>query len=155
MKKRDMVKSFPLIFIIISITMACSFFGYSLQRDQGTPSVPPTIPPVPIAESPLPPIVIETSTPEPATVAPTTAIPPTETVEPTVTPTPTIAHLEIPADKPPVGGLVYDVTSKDTAPELRAPYGDSYQINRLERPFLQNMKYVPDLDIVYLSGFLG
>jgi hypothetical protein len=29
-----------------------------------------------------------------------------------------------------------------------APYGDSYDINRLERPFLQDMSYVPDLDIV-------
>lgn len=50
---------------------------------------------------------------------------------------------------PPSSGLlVYDVESSGTAPERRAPYGDSYKINRLERPFLQDMTYVPDLDIV-------
>lgn len=148
MKKRDILKSFPVILLLITITMACSFLGYSLQRNQEVPSKPPTIPPIPIVESPLPQLASNTSTPEPPTLAPTTAVPPTATEEPTITPTPTITHLEVPADKPPAGGLVYDVISKDTAPELRAPYGDSYQINRLERPFLQNMKYVPDLDIV-------
>jgi hypothetical protein len=44
--------------------------------------------------------------------------------------------------------LVYDVESSGTGPEKRAPYGDSYKINRLERPFLQDMTYVRDLDIV-------
>jgi hypothetical protein len=29
-----------------------------------------------------------------------------------------------------------------------APYGDSYNVNLLERPFLQDMEYTPDLDIV-------
>jgi hypothetical protein len=45
------------------------------------------------------------------------------------------------------GKLVYDVESAGTAPELRAPYGDSYDMNRLERPFMQEMVYIPDLDI--------
>jgi hypothetical protein len=46
-----------------------------------------------------------------------------------------------------MGKLVHDVTSVDTAAEKRAPYGDSYQINLFERPFLQDMTYVADLDI--------
>ncbi len=46
------------------------------------------------------------------------------------------------------GKVVYDVESQGTAPEKRAPYGDSHRINILERPFLQDMTYVPDLDIV-------
>jgi hypothetical protein len=46
------------------------------------------------------------------------------------------------------GSLVYDVDSSGTAPEKRAPYGDSYDINRLERPFLADMTYVSDMDIV-------
>ncbi|RME90150.1 MAG: hypothetical protein D6770_03110 [Anaerolineae bacterium] len=46
-------------------------------------------------------------------------------------------------------GIAYDVDSKDTAPEHRAPYGDSYKLNRFERPFTrQAMDYLPDLDIV-------
>jgi hypothetical protein len=36
----------------------------------------------------------------------------------------------------------------DTAAEKRAPYGDSYDINRFERPFLQDMTYISDLDII-------
>src|SRR5688572_24526940 len=42
------------------------------------------------------------------------------------------------------GKLIYDVESSGVA----APYGDSYKINRFERPFRQNMIYVSDLDIV-------
>lgn len=44
-----------------------------------------------------------------------------------------------------------DVTSRDTAPEQRAPYGDSYDINRLERPFTAEMTYLPDIDIASFS----
>jgi hypothetical protein len=49
--------------------------------------------------------------------------------------------------EPPAGKVVYDVESAGTAPEKRAPYGDSYEWNRLERPFSQDMSYVSDLDI--------
>jgi hypothetical protein len=63
-----------------------------------------------------------------------------------------VSHKSAPS-LPSTGKLVYDVESQCTSAELRAPYGDSYKINRLERPFLQNMSYVPDLDIVtYLVG---
>jgi hypothetical protein len=64
------------------------------------------------------------------------------------TPTVAIAHVVVPAETVPDGKMVYDVESSGTAPEKRAPYGDSYDINRLERPFLQDMTYVQDLDIV-------
>lgn len=64
-----------------------------------------------------------------------------------------VAHLMRPAELAVTGDTVYDVESAGTAPESRAPYGDSYQINRLERPFLQNMTYVPDLDLsTYMVG---
>jgi hypothetical protein len=46
------------------------------------------------------------------------------------------------------GRPVYDVDSSTTAAEKRAPYGDSYNLNRFERPFLQDMTYNPNLDIV-------
>ncbi|MGB8980344.1 MAG: hypothetical protein WCC12_00560 [Anaerolineales bacterium] len=62
------------------------------------------------------------------------------------TPTAAPAHVMVPAD-PRGGQLVYDVQSAGTAPERRAPYGDSYEWNRLERPFLQDMTYLSDLDI--------
>jgi len=60
-------------------------------------------------------------------------------------------HILFPSTSPSTGGVIYDVFSKDTAPEKRAPYGDSYDINRFERPFMQDMTYVSDMDIVTFS----
>ncbi len=62
--------------------------------------------------------------------------------------TPAIVHVSQPANNVSSATLVYDVESSGTAPEKRAPYGDSYDINRLERPFSQDMTYIRDLDIV-------
>ena len=61
---------------------------------------------------------------------------------------PSVVHIAFPETSPPSGGIIYDVVSHGTANENRAPYGDSYKINRLERPFTQDMTYIPDLDIV-------
>jgi hypothetical protein len=58
-----------------------------------------------------------------------------------------VQHLISPSTDVSAGGVVFDVESSGTGPEKRAPYGDSYDINLLERPFLQDMTYIPDLDI--------
>jgi hypothetical protein len=55
-------------------------------------------------------------------------------------------HVIFPASAP-ASKVFYDAESSGTAPEKRAPYGDSYDISRLERPFLQDMTYIPDLDV--------
>lgn len=47
--------------------------------------------------------------------------------------------------------IVDDVESSGTGPEGRAPYGDSYKLNRFERPFTQDMTYVADMDIYRFS----
>lgn len=66
-------------------------------------------------------------------------------------PVPTaIEHHDIPISAPDAKPYP-DVTSVDTASEQRAPYGDSYENNRLERPFTQDMTYIPDLDISAFS----
>ena len=83
-------------------------------------------------------------TPSLETVVPTeTEAPPTEAA-----PTegiPVTGHLMTPADAIPRRvTLTYDVESAGTS----APYGDSYRINRFERPFEGDMTYVPDLDIL-------
>ncbi|MDQ2692027.1 MAG: hypothetical protein M3Y68_08365 [Chloroflexota bacterium] len=58
---------------------------------------------------------------------------------------PVTGHLMTPADVIPQRvALTYDVESAGTS----APYGDSYRINRFERPFEQDMTYVPELDIL-------
>jgi len=87
----------------------------------------------------------------PGASAPTeTAPPPTDapvsTSEAPPAETPGVQHQNVPVSAP--DGRPYpDVISADTAPEKRAPYGDSYDLNRFERPFLQDMTYIPDLDI--------
>ncbi len=67
---------------------------------------------------------------------------------PTATFTPVITHVDFPINEVKLGALVFDVESSGTAPEKRAPYGDSYDIYRMERPFTQDMTYIPDMDIV-------
>ena len=67
---------------------------------------------------------------------------------PTAVPAPIITHVNFPGTSVSLGQVVYDVESSGTAPEKRAPYGDNYDIYRIERPFMQNMDYIPDMDIV-------
>jgi hypothetical protein len=75
----------------------------------------------------------------------------TATPLPTHTATAAIVHILAPASEGKSGVPIFDVESSVTAAEKRAPYGDSYDINRLERPFLQDMTYIPDLDIETFS----
>lgn len=58
-----------------------------------------------------------------------------------------VSHLLLPVEISDYGILNYDVESSGTGPQKRAPFGDSYRMNLLERPFDQDMNYIPDLDI--------
>ena len=70
---------------------------------------------------------------------------PTETESTGTETIPVTGHLLRPADNLPTSvKLTYDVESAGTS----APYGDSYRINRFERPFRQDMTYIPALDIL-------
>jgi hypothetical protein len=112
---------FPIALILI-VSMACNMPFFNPPQTEATPAVPP-----------VPPVVASTN-------APTSPVP---------TDTPKVLHIVKPSDTAPAGGtLIYDVESSGTAAEKRAPYGDSYSIDRLERPFQQDMTYIPDLDIV-------
>jgi hypothetical protein len=122
-------KLIPIISSIALFALACTIPFFASSPPEAVPTSAPISSPIPtvfIAESNLP-----------------TLIPPTST--------PSVVHILYPVTSPPSGGIVYDVVSQDTAPEKRAPYGDSYNINRLERPFQQDMTYVPDMDIVTFS----
>lgn len=82
------------------------------------------------------------------TPIPTVGVP-ADTAIPAATLTPGIIHTVFPADNQTAGVFIYDVDSRGTAPENRAPYGDSYKLNRFERPFTQTaMNYLPDVDIL-------
>lgn len=118
----------PMLVLTLVIILACNM-------PSGTPpSAPPPTVQQDISMTLPPPTFTPIFSTETATVIP-------------FTPTPPINHLTRPSDNPPNGLLVYDIISADTAHEKRAPYGDSYNINRLERPFQQDMTYLPDLDI--------
>jgi len=119
---------FTLFAIIMVTILACN-----LPLLSQTPPTPTSSPPPPTLPSAT------------ATVFAAESNLPTEVP---ATNTPEITHVLFPGTSPGTGGIVYDVFSRDTAPEKRAPYGDSYDINRLERPFKQDMSYVPDMDIV-------
>lgn len=123
-----------LIAIILIVGLACNLPGIVNQQD--APQV---------------------QTEAPVQLEPTLAAPqPTETLFsgdsnlpaiPTGTSTPVITHVDFPIDSVNLGVIIYDVESSGTAPEKRAPYGDSYDIYRMERPFTQEMDYIPDMDI--------
>src|SRR5574341_2125805 len=113
-------KLYPLLFITVLLVAALSCnLPSNAPASQSNPSSTSLAPIVPPA-------------PESSSAAPAAAI----------------THLMKPSESASASGkLVYDVDSSGTGSEGRAPYGDSYSINRFERPFLQNMTYVPDLDI--------
>ena len=127
----------PVVFLfatILIIGLACSLPGVGLQTA-------PTATHQQVVQ-----VVEATATPPP----------PTETLFsgesnlpelPTATNTPVITHIDYPVNSVDLGAIVYDVESSGTAPEKRAPYGDSYDIYRMERPFTQDMTYIPDMDI--------
>jgi hypothetical protein len=90
-----------------------------------------------------------------AVEAPTENVP-TWVVLPTLTATKAIATEVVPVTghlmKPSVAVPGSVKTMEDVvSSESGAPYGDSYKLNRFERPFLQNMTYVADLDISNFS----
>lgn len=127
MKKNHSI--IALCLILIFVVLACNLPN---PQDTGPAAIPPTSTPLPPSATPAM-LATATETPSP------TPEPPTPTKE--------IFHSLIPSSSIKMGKLILDVVSADTAAEKRAPYGDSYDINRFERPFLQDMTYVADLDI--------
>lgn len=130
MKKNNSKFLFSLV--LVFIVLACNLPN---PQGEGPAVLPPTGTPnlesaSPTAET----LATATETPSPSPE------PPTPTVE--------VLHSLVPSTSVKAGTLINDVVSVDTAQQKRAPYGDSYDINRLERPFMQDMTYVPDLDIV-------
>ena len=119
--------------VLLLAALACSLPGFARN-----PTEQPT--PQPITETPA---ATETAAPPPSPTA-TAAPSPTEELP---TATPKVSHVLVPPDSVKLGKLIYDVVCVDTATEQRAPYGDSYDINLFERPFAQDMTYLPDVDI--------
>jgi len=134
---RTLRKEIPVWGVITLVILACTLpvqFS-NTQSPEGT-TAPAIEFPVESTQAPT----TEIAAPPDTVVTDAPSAPPAEAVA-------TITHLMTPAMEVPTGGIVYDVVSKDTAPEKRAPYGDSYQINRFERPFDNQMLYNPNLDI--------
>ena len=115
----------------------CVVAGFALYRNfSARPAATPRLDNVSLVETVTPSVPEATKPPKPTAVS-----------SPTIESVIKVSHLLIPVTGLDLGTTIYDVESVDTSPEKRAPYGDSYDINLLERPFLQDMTYVPDLDI--------
>ncbi len=128
MKRQTVASIVPAFMIVLMTILACNIGQARPSASTATP-VPPS-PLVQVEPSFTAAVVVEDS--------------PTEVV---ITPTPPVAHVMKPAALAVTGSTVYDVESQGTAPEMRAPYGDSYDINRFERPFQQDMSYLPNVDL--------
>ncbi len=126
--------------LLVFWMLACNLTGILLPGQQAQPTG------LPATETPLPAAPTQTDLPAPTGTAPATPTP--EPTEAPPTETPTVSHVLVPPASVKAGDLIYDVVCVDTAAEQRAPYGDSYDINLFERPFLQDMSYVADLDII-------
>jgi hypothetical protein len=137
MKKKNSKSSVMAGLAIVLAILACNVSIPSFTSGgQETPNVPSLTPSATSTNMPL------------ATAGAANPLP-TFVVD---TPTPTLTHGLIPT----TGDVktykhIIDTVSKDTASEKRAPTGDSYKLNRFERPFLQDMTYVSDLDIASYS----
>ncbi|MEW6402882.1 MAG: hypothetical protein AB1649_13865 [Chloroflexota bacterium] len=130
---RNPASAFFLIFLLIA--MACNLPARLLASPTAEIATARlTDQPVVLVSATHAELPTETSTPS----SPTPELP---------TPTVGISHVLVPNTTVKSGELIHDAVSVDTAVEKRAPYGDSYDMNRFERPFLQDMTYVPDLDI--------
>ena len=123
--------------IILIVALACSIPG-------GSPDSPPATQ-TPQPEQP------EQQQPSPTPLQPTATIFSGESnlpEIPTATSTPVVIHTDFPSNTVEMGKIIYDAESSGTAEDKRAPYGDSYDAYRMERPFTQDMTYIPDMDIV-------
>jgi hypothetical protein len=91
--------------------------------------------------------VIQNNETTPATSASTDTPLVEVTSSPTIVGVATVAHLLFPAETFEDGAILNDASSLETGAEKRTRGGDTYKINLLERPFAQDMTYIPDLDI--------
>jgi hypothetical protein len=125
------------ILVIVSFMLACNL-STKTNNKQGNDLIPVTG-----EQTPL--VIAPTEQPPQPTVEPTATAEPT--IEPSSTP---IVHLvspdvTLPADKPQV---VYDQESIRNAEQKEAYAGDQFLIGRYERPFDQEMTYLPFIDII-------
>lgn len=134
MKKREILY----LYIVFALTLGVACAPATVANNS-TPQAPPTT-------APSTPLVQTTESPIPQEATTESQVP---TSGPAVTEIiPVTNHLMEPADNTPAPTKwIIDVESSGTGPEGRAPYGDSYKLNRFERPFSQDMTYVPDVDI--------
>ena len=123
--------------MLLLVGLACNLPGARTNPPE-EPALTSTIEEIPASPTPAP-----TETPIPSPTLSPTEPPPTATL--------TVSHVLVPPSSVKTGQLIYDVVSVDTAAEERAPYGDSYDISLLERPFLADMSYIADLDIAGYS----
>ncbi len=131
--------------ITLVIVFALALASCAPPAAPAVPTAAPTQPPPPTKAAPT----LEPTAPPPAETVP----PPTETAPaPTATEAkPPLEHKLVPVNFGADPSIIHDHVSKDTAPEKRAPAGDDFTFGKLERPFTDQMEYLPWLDIIDVS----
>ncbi len=140
---KDTPKIAAFIIVILITTLACSFSGQDIIPVTGETPIPEVVAPPPVDT----PIVVE-EPPTPEAVEPTLPPPTPEPV--TESPPNSITHdiipiSSLPPDKPQV---MYDQDSIRSADKREAYGGDEFLLGKFERPFDQDMKYIPYIDII-------
>lgn len=131
-------KNLVFLAFVVIFTLACGL------SSGNSPAPAPAIEPI---------IAQPSDTPAPVPDSPSVSSPPTDLPPTAVLDKPAaVAHLLFPGDSGSFGVPSYDVESNGTAPQKRAPFGDSYKLNLLERPFASDMTYIPELDIRTFSA---
>ncbi len=140
---KDTHKIAAIIIVILITTLACSFTGKDIIPVTGETPIPEESPPT-LLNTPA--VIEEPPTPE---VAEPTLPPPTSEPESASPPTPIIHSMipisSLPSDKPQV---MYDQDSIRSADRREAYGGDEFLLGKFERPFAQDMKYIPYIDII-------
>jgi len=140
---KDTPKIAAIIIVILITTLACSFSGQDIIPVTGETPIPEVVAPPPVDT----PIVVE----EPPTSEAVESTLPPPTTEPVTEASPNpITHeiipiSSLPSDKPQV---MYDQDSIRSADKREAYGGDEFLLGKFERPFDQDMKYIPYIDII-------
>lgn len=147
-------KNIAFIAVLILSTLACQLgVAATAPADTATPII------IVVTATNLPPEPAAPIAPSPTAKPPTAEPPPPEpTLEPsaTIEPVPTeIVHSVIPISSKPdeKAQTVYDQESRLNASLKEAYAGDEFLLGKFERPFDQQMSYLPYMDIIQTNLF--
>lgn len=116
------IPTFVRLLFITALLLACNLPQPGNKEPVADQNTPPAMTPTQAEPTIMPPVPASTGTPAPQ-------------------------HTETPERSGQKLQIIHDQVSQESAPQKRAYGGDEFNKNRYERPFDQNMGYLPFLDI--------